>query len=295
MYCPNYGKQIPDESNFCMYCGVELEKLKSQINFSPTIEVSPKIEAKAEGMPVPKWKPKPVLTIDGYPVYEKFAEFQEKFFCPECGNYDSLSLRRAYSNIYGNTAYICDIYYCHACDKSVLKLLHKVGVKGVFAYLKGNYYDRKLPIILPAFEKKLYEIYFKNKNLRICPHCGGKIDWYKEKEIVGYVTDPEYERGYGEVYYALPLFKMWQCENKHEILVLSGITHKSYRSYGEKIVPKDTLCGLCHRDVAKYYCETCKIIICSQCSKGIFRRSCPNCGTGVRRIYIGYKDYGLQP
>jgi len=58
MHCPRCGKENPEGANFCMHCGADLREYKVEI--SPKIEVSPKIhaEAKAEGIPYPKWKQK---------------------------------------------------------------------------------------------------------------------------------------------------------------------------------------------------------------------------------------------
>jgi len=95
MHCPRCGKENPEGANFCMHCGADLREYKVEI--SPKIEVSPKIhaEAKAEGIPYPKWKPKVerYVEIKGkgkLPVYKRFAEHEGKPFCPQCGNYDSL-------------------------------------------------------------------------------------------------------------------------------------------------------------------------------------------------------------
>lgn len=57
MYCPNCGKEIPERSRFCMSRGADLSGYK--VEFSPKIEVSPKVSAyaKAEGVPYPKWEP----------------------------------------------------------------------------------------------------------------------------------------------------------------------------------------------------------------------------------------------
>ena len=128
MYCPRCGKENPEGARFCMHCGADLREYKVEI--SPKIEVSPKIhaEAKAEGIPYPKWKPKPerYVEIKGegkLPVYKRFAEFNGKFFCPQCGNYDSLECESVLKTKYieGNSVTIVeyDVYRCLACDKLV--------------------------------------------------------------------------------------------------------------------------------------------------------------------------------
>ncbi len=129
MYCPKCGKQIPDESNFCMFCGGNLAELKS----SMSIEVSPKIEvsAVAEGVPVPKWKPNPIKycnmrSYGNLPLYKKFAEFNGKFFCPLCDNYDSVEEVKTlkYEEVQEKSYNVFKVrlFECLACNLKFLKL-----------------------------------------------------------------------------------------------------------------------------------------------------------------------------
>ena len=130
MYCPKCGKEIPEGSRFCMHCGADLSGYKVEV--SPNINVSPKVSAyaKAEGVPYPKWKPK----VEGYvvikreglrlPVYRRFAEFDEKPFCPHCEAYDSLEKEPILKtrHIEGGSVTIVEynVYRCLACGKKSL-------------------------------------------------------------------------------------------------------------------------------------------------------------------------------
>ncbi len=152
MYCPKCGKANPEGGRFCMHCGADLNGHKVEIK--PEIEVSPKIEAKAEGVPYPKWKP----LIESYvevksegklPVYSRFAEFDEKPFCPQCGCYDSLNKLGEESEIvYENeNRYLCKyiLYKClnSTCGKKFLKFVSKksenvviyAGSKSIMSYV----------------------------------------------------------------------------------------------------------------------------------------------------------------
>lgn len=135
MFCPKCGKEIADGSicNFCMYCGTDLRDFKAE----PKIEISPKIhaEAKAEGVPYPKWKPRVEKYVDikgkKLPVYKRFAKFQGKYFCPQCGSFDSLEYVKDIENDVkkGYEVYrsIYEKYTCLACNaKSLIEVGHKI-------------------------------------------------------------------------------------------------------------------------------------------------------------------------
>ena len=129
MYCPKCGKENPDGARFCMYCGADLSEYKVEI--SPKIEVSPNISvsAKAEGVPYPKWKPKveryaEIKGVGKLPVYKRFAEYEGKFFCPQCENYDSIDKIRSVQikNVNQKEVTIDSygLFKCIACGKRAL-------------------------------------------------------------------------------------------------------------------------------------------------------------------------------
>ena len=167
MYCPRCGKENPKGARFCMHCGADLREYKVEI--SPKIEVSPKIhaEAKAEGIPYPKWRPKvekyaEIESEGKLPVYKKFAKFDGKPFCPQCGNYDSLiyicgkiEIEKGYANLY-------NLYECLACGKKVLTIER---VERIIVETPKECY------ILDKEKVSIYEELPKCFDSNMCPEC----------------------------------------------------------------------------------------------------------------------------
>ena len=277
MYCPKCGKQIPDVSEFCMYCGINLKSFIVEI--SPKVDISPKIEAKAEGMPLPKWRPKPLMEIDGIPVYEKLAESLGKFFCPRCQNYDSLGFKGKYSKIIDNTVHFCDYYYCYACGTSFLKLYDTKVIEDYLIYLSEG---KKLPVF--------------DDEIDVCPFCGTDLE--KREDGVRYIPFVfhsslsvfEYKiskfRGWS-YYYRYPVYTVLECENDHLILVNRKITTEIEDKYISKycnLISENLVCKVCYRGIGKYYCKNCKIHVCAECVKGWIGKSCPRCGNSVSDV-----------
>ena len=204
MYCPKCGKENPEGARFCMHCGADFSGYKVEI--SPKIDVSPKISvsAKVEGVPYPKWKP----NVDEYakikgqgelPVYKKFAEFDGKSFCPQCGNYDSLEyIGRAGSLLIQGDKYflnVYELYNCLACNKLNLKSCSTVQFF-VYETLEACKYIKtgtKGRTIRRKFNQNLEEsdivIFNRSLDTLVCPFCGEGILTLRSGDAYFYEPD----------------------------------------------------------------------------------------------------------
>ena len=306
MHCPRCGKENPECSNFCMHCGADLREYKVEI--SPKIEVSPKIhaEAKAEGIPYPKWKPKPerYVGIKGegkLPVYKRFAEFNGKFFCPQCGNYDSLECESVLKtkHIEGNSVTIVeyDVYRCLACDKrslifrdskqyqlpSVTKYLYLYGVGKVpvtsdkpeicpnckepaikfkkYTYLLTSRREEEL------LGKHYYEYYGYEYPYYVCSSCGfGILVDSLEEKYVGRTQDT-YHTKYSDIEHII-----------HGHLNKGDIVEKLCQFCGERAAVREE--GSIEYS---YKCKRCGKILCENCvriKRGLFKYYyCPSCAS----------------
>ena len=151
MFCPKCGKQIPDESAFCMFCGADLAEFKARMN----IEVSPKIEVSAvvEGEPIPKFKPKAIrreFTPYGeVPVYGKIAEYNGKYFCPLCESYGSVEPQGIFARNAETGQYLYEAFVCHSCGrKFLIEKRYDPGVKE----LEKVFLDEEG--VVPVYSKK---------------------------------------------------------------------------------------------------------------------------------------------
>jgi len=247
MYCPKCGKQIPDDSNFCMYCGLNLKEYKVEIK--PVIEVSPKIhaEAKAEGIPYPKWKPKPerYVEIKGegkLPVYKRFAEFNGKFFCPQCGNYDCLEFKGNVCELLSSVINIYPMYECLACGEKSL-----------------------LPSI-DSQERHPKEIFFSNvkkfpryDRIICCPQCGS-FDFYETNNEICVFED--YRLEYPPL--LLQFYKIYVCKSCEREFVITPHRNLWVDTFPTQNIAKSS--------------KTKKFEFCDNCGRSIAVMTCPNCG-----------------
>ena len=309
MHCPRCGKENPEGSNFCMHCGADLREYKVEI--SPKIEVSPKVSvyAKAEAVPYPKWKPKPerYVEIKGegkLPVYRRFAEFDEKPFCPHCGAYDSLEVESILKtpHMEGRSVTIVEynVYRCLACDKRALifrdSKQYQLPMVTGYLYLYGV---GKVPVTSDEPE--------------ICPNCK-KTSTIEFKKFTYFVASREridesvyqyliFEKPYYKYYgYRYSYYECSSCgfgilvidSSEKEYLGRTPDTyHTKYSDIGlskEDIVEK--LCQFCGERAAvreegsieySYKCERCGKILCENCvriKKGFFNYYyCPSCAS----------------
>jgi len=235
-----------------MYCGLDLKEYKVEIK--PVIEVSPKIhaEAKAEGIPYPKWKPKPERHIKmgkkELPVYGKFAKYRGKPFCPHCGNYDSLKrediLKIEHKKGESVTIDEYDVYTCLACGKQSLIFRGEV-IDYLYLYGVG-----KVPVMSEKPEK--------------CPNCHEptvKLDkecYYVRKEKVDY--------------YVCHKYLCYSCSNCNFNILVDSLQEEKLVKYPDNVV--EILCESCYENLAhredkvgwyKFKCVMCGKILCENC------------------------------
>ena len=308
MYCPKCGKENLEGARFCMHCGADLSGYN--VEFSPNINVSPKVSAyaKAEGVPYPKWKPKveEYVKIKGesLPVYSRFAEFDGKPFCPHCEAYDSLGEEPILKtwHIEGRSVTIVEynVYRCLACGKKALTFRNRE--KYLIPSISGYFwiYDTGK---VPVFHAKP----------EICPECKipNTVKYIKKvalpkksklcepKAFLTWGILDQWTEVYGDEYI---YYRCHNCESaflvqesSEECLASTspgeGMSYSGFRGrYGEdKIV--EFLCQSCFKEPAlrkdfssfKYKCEVCGKILCENCVKstgGILEHHyCPSCAS----------------
>ncbi|KAF5435423.1 zinc-ribbon domain-containing protein [Candidatus Methanophagaceae archaeon] len=311
MYCPKCGKENPEDARFCMDCGADLGGYRVVI--SPKISVS----AKAEGGVALKWKQKPTKYTEirekgKIPVFEKFIgqrtsrdgsprNSPEVYFCPQCGNYGSITLER------GDEFIVHDTFK----EDNIMKVdIKKVDLRSVHEVLKlGD------------------EWVWMGYNLFKCQACGTMSllrsydDFYicilkyvyldlkgiGKIPIYGWVRADDHGNGkfHNSFIPACPTCPMCGAEVSHSCSFVSGI--KSYdlwkcaicnfqfltadRHYEEKTKSHagsvHPLCNVCGTRKADHHCYLCHKSICEKCAitrvikKGLFSKEtvkvCPNC------------------
>jgi len=166
MHCPRCGKENPEDANFCMRCGADLREYKVEI--SPKIEVSPKIhaEAKAEGIPYPKWKPKPELGRE----YEELKSAIDTNIIERSvdtlfhGIPSSYRLRQAVLfDIWSRVVDTVTNYRIYMCEKMERDLgINLEKVKNAYEiarnYLKREFYSPEIyNLVSRVYESRVYE------------------------------------------------------------------------------------------------------------------------------------------
>ena len=313
MYCPKCGKENPEGARFCMHCGSDFSGYKAEI--SPKIEVSPKISvsAKAEGVPYPKWKPKVEKHVkikgENLPVYYRFAEFDGKPFCPQCGAYDSLEEVYISDTRHVNSRSVTIVEYngykCLACGKKALIFIdlkeYSIPSIAESGYL-GMDDVGKLPVLCEKPE--------------ICPDCKipNTIEYIKEAYfITRFKTHVENhlfgEDGYMGVIYGHKYdhYKCYNCDwhflvkessEERELNSVSRYSrmHSPVKSREVFKWEKDeivrNLCEACGERPAvmeggfkyTYRCEVCGKALCENCvqiGKGTISKHCycPSCAS----------------
>jgi len=295
MYCPKCGKEIPEGSRFCMHCGADLSEYKVEV--SPNINVSPKVSAyaKAEGVPYPKWKPKVenYVEIKGegkLPVYERFAEFNGKPFCPQCGNYDSLDNMGLRGQIMNKRyEWILDkytIYKCLACDKSCLISSGYYPFQGyeileIWSISKGDGFMWIISETFDFFGKADIAIFglHNSPGLSICPICGKGSLIKGEPKGKAYMYSPidvHHDKGTLTCSASLREYGTSECSNcKTKIFVEEGtetfyssgdveinalkIMHNTLLETGQiLLVNKNDICNVCGSTIYMMICPKCK-------------------------------------
>lgn len=320
MYCPKCGKANPEGARFCMHCGVDLNGHK--VEFSPNINVSPKVSAyaKAEGVPYPKWKPKveEYVKIKGekLPVYSRFAEYSGKPFCPLCRGYDSLEkepiLKTRHVNSKSVTIVKYDVYRCLACGKKALICKDREKYTIPSEVGSGYYWIDGIGKI-PIFQAKP----------EICPKCKipNTVEYAKKAYFpISYDTIKSYERPsvldlipvevrYYKIHgYEYSRYRCFSCgwsflikeSTKKEYLTsVDSLNKKSSDIWNKDEVVKG-LCQYCGEKPATlknileyaYKCEVCGKVLCRSCVNiGSKYYYCPTCASlricSVCGKYIG--------
>lgn len=145
-----------------MHCGADLGGYKVEI--TPKIEVAPKISvsAKAEGGLALKWKKKPEKYLDvkeygKLPVFRDYVKLDDKPFCPLCGNYDCLELKKE-EIVQG-----INLYFCQSCRKYLCS--SKLMIKDI-------YHSRE------EIEEIIHQTRKEQEREQLCKFCGYAVGIY---------------------------------------------------------------------------------------------------------------------
>lgn len=188
--CKSCGEQLKPTWRVCPQFLTTINDRASSISISDSVvkevhQIS--IHPETNTAPIPKWKPKAernlrIPNIGEYQAYRKLASFQDKPFCPECGEFDSLDI---FSDTIGiktekGLILVCIGYECVVCKKRFLGIDKELMIPAIEGKIKLDGSDEtQVYSNLPISQKKVF-----------CPECGScdsleiqDIGWHLYKTI----------------------------------------------------------------------------------------------------------------
>lgn len=285
MYCKNCGKSIDDDAKFCKFCGTNQENINPEKNSTKPladIEKSVFVDSQVsvsqtiKNVPVPEWTPTSVENFSYQnqmiPVYEKLASFNDKQFCPECGNYDCLaknddSIIKITMSENSWIAHRMILFKCVVCGKKLIEPNHQQKVENL------GELGSKIPIKIIG-QSNLMERYSSYVHLdgnNLCPDCKNIFLKDTGKFSIGPITDTDERyffsddnlRDFARDISVFKKYEMLFCPNCKKTFLGTDTKIKLTKGEGEKYLDlDDKQIGLISMQYGELppYCEKCESI-----------------------------------